>query len=46
MIWLIRRHVDLSRELGRGNTQLVQLILEDFAGMNGSHEHGLIPFPQ
>lgn len=35
----VRRHVDLPRKLVWRNIQFVQFVLEDFAGMNGSHEH-------
>src|SRR3546814_7033333 len=40
----VRCHGNLPCELGRRDTQIIQLVLEDFSGMNGSHEHCLAPF--
>src|SRR3546814_16952368 len=40
----VRWHGNLPCELGRRDTQIIQLVLEDFSGMNGSHEHCLAPF--
>ena len=35
----VGRHGDLARERGRGDPEFFQLVLEDFAGMDGSREH-------
>src|SRR5579863_9213902 len=38
------RHVDLPSELGRGDVQFSQFVLEDGTWVNGSHKHGRMPF--
>lgn len=42
----VRRHGDLSCELGRRDVQLFPFAPQHDAGMNGSHEHALTPHSQ
>lgn len=42
----VGRHGDLARERCRGDAEFFQLVLEDFAGMDGSREHRRASVPR